>query len=1072
MTFEQFFRILIKRWSLVVICFLFVGLGAYLGISKLIKPLYQSTAVVEVAVSSGGTPLSNDNILASQQLAGMEAQLAITYPILSQVALHYRGLSADDLTKEVTVATVADTPLFQVNVLDPSPKQAASLANNVVATLIKQQQQLVTQQTTVPAVLGTITVTPQPPIPQQNFLVVVQSARPASSPVLPNKLVYTVAGLLVGLFLGIALAMLLELLDARIGTKEALTQLLGWPVLGTLWQATPEEDTVNPIGHNSNVESYNILRANVGLTVIEKPLQTLVVTSGNPDEGKSVVAANLAIFMARAGKNTLLIDANLRRPTLHEQFGIPAHAMGFSNAVLMFSMQTTTNTLSTHKTDIGASSASVVTNEVSLGSFVRAVDIPNLYVMPSGPLPPNPLELLDSKAIQGLLAALNKCGAEVVIFDAPPLLGLSDAGILASKVDGTLVVVDITRASKRNLTQVKAQLEQANAHVLGYVVNKQRRCHEDTSNSYGDRAEKRSNRDTHSRKITSYSATSVVTPTVSKQPGIPSQPKRYEPMISMQSTTPSQPKQDGQNDGGKHGPNNGDLPSVSVGTFDDRDQTIIKPLVGASNNRRKMAERISPSLIFSALALPVALFLGVAISRFNPIYSFVIAGALAVMIILLFRKIELFAVLIVTAQIFIDSYLGFAAYQPSLLMALGLLVICYFGRSADRPWTGPLWLWLWLVFLILNIVPMLKGGDFSLSNSFGYYLEVIFSPFILFWLGNVMAKDISSVRRVFQFLAVLAALVAIHAIIQATTGKFLFETARAQADLAKNFKIEGRVPRAGSFFINPNGSGVFMATCFFLPLGLFVESKHFWAKVIHLVEMLLILMALMFSYSNGSWLAAIGGIFVFIFLAGRLRYSVLLLLLVVALGFTAFIAFPSQVAVQLSHAKDQGDLSLHLASWQTAARVLQAYPLFGVGLGTQAYLIRSQPYMVAAQTKLLQEPDNSYLQWGAIAGIPVMLIFLVLLFLMFWYAWRNWLIVDTRYRSLLGAGICSLIALSIDSLTVDGWTDGGFLIWLVAGLITSPLIGRYMSRQSVPLVDKTVEETVISYPRQTPPTLF
>ncbi|HEX3641031.1 MAG TPA: P-loop NTPase, partial [Ktedonobacteraceae bacterium] len=496
-----------------------------------------------------------------------------------------------------------------------------------------------------------------------NFLVVVQSARPALTPAQPNKLVYTVAGVLVGLLLGIALAMLLELLDTRIGTKEALTQLLDWPVLGTIWRAAAEENIVNPIGHNSNVESYSILRANVGLraniglTAIDKPLQTLVVTSGNPGEGKSVVAANLAIFMARAGKNTLLIDANLRRPILHEQFGIPAHAMGFSNAVLMFSMQTTTNTLFTSKTDIETSSASVVTNEVSLGSFVRAVDIPNLYVMPSGPLPPNPLELLDSKAIQGLFTALSKCGAEVVIFDAPPLLGLSDASILASKVDGTLVVVDITRASKRNLTQVKAQLEQAKAHVLGYAVNKQRRRRKDTSTSYGYRAEKRSNRDSHSRKITSYSAVSVVTPMVSKQPGIPSQPKRNEPMISMQpgipsqpkrnepmismqpgipsqpnrngptiskqSTTPSQPsrneptiskqspqpsqpkqdeptivkqspqpsqpKQDRQNDGGKHGTNNGDSPANSLGTF-DRDQTIIIPLVGATNSRRKTGD--------------------------------------------------------------------------------------------------------------------------------------------------------------------------------------------------------------------------------------------------------------------------------------------------------------------------------------------------------------------------------------------------------------------------------------------------------------------------------------------------
>src|SRR5205807_2087101 len=135
-----------------------------------------------------------------------------------------------------------------------------------------------------------------------------------------------------------------------------------------------------------------------------------------------------------------------------------------------------------------------------------------------------------------------------------------------------------------------------------------------------------------------------------------------------------------------------------------------------------MAERISPSLIFSILALVVALSLGLALSRFNPIYSFVLAGALFVAIILLFRQDELFVALVVASQILIDSYLGYATYQPSLLMALVLLVICYFGRSSDRPWTGPHWIWLWLVFIILNIIPMLKGGDFSLSNSFGYYL--------------------------------------------------------------------------------------------------------------------------------------------------------------------------------------------------------------------------------------------------------------------------------------------------------------------------------------------------------------
>src|SRR5260370_4071395 len=197
----------------------------------------------------------------------------------------------------------------------------------------------------------------------------------------------------------------------------------------------------------------------------------------------------------------------------------------------------------------------------------------------------------------------------------------------------------------------------------------------------------------------------------------------------------------------------------------------------------KMTERISPSLIFSILALLVSLFLGVAISRFNPIYALVIAGALVVAIMVLLRLDEFIVALIVAIHILVDSYLGFAVYQIGLLMALLLLFACYFGRSADRPWTGPRWFLLWFAFLVLTIVPTIEGGDFSLTNSIGYYLEVVFSPFIMFWLGNIIAKDISPFRRVFQFLSILATLFAIHTIIEATTGKFLFESARAPAGL-------------------------------------------------------------------------------------------------------------------------------------------------------------------------------------------------------------------------------------------------------------------------------------------------
>ena len=465
MTFEQFARIVLKRWSLVVICCLLVGLGAFIG-SRLMKPLYQSTVVMEVVIHSGGDPFSNDNILASQQLAGAETELATTDLVLGEVASHYPELSVDDLAKEVTATLRANTQLFQIDVLDESPTQAASLANSIAAALIGQQLQETHQ------------VTPQTPA-QGSVLVVVQPAQPASSPARPNKLIYIGAGLLIGLLLGLLLAVLLELLDTRVRTDEALTQFLDWPVLATLRKTEPYEDVVNLIGYNSNAGSFATLQTNIGFAMADKPLHTLVVASGTPGEGKSVVAANLAIHMAKAGKRTLLIDANLRHPTLHDQFGIPAYAMGFTNAILacrgLPPDVAAGREVPASLTDSGSASASVVSSATpSLAPYVRVGGIPNLGVMPSGPLPPNPPQLLDSKAMQCFRQALGNQAWEVVIFDAPALLGLPDATILASKVDGTLVVVDISRARKKDLKQVKALLGQARARVLGCVVNKER----------------------------------------------------------------------------------------------------------------------------------------------------------------------------------------------------------------------------------------------------------------------------------------------------------------------------------------------------------------------------------------------------------------------------------------------------------------------------------------------------------------------------------------------------------------------------------------------------------------------
>ncbi len=538
MTLIHYWTILVKQWRIIILCFVLVGLGTYIG-SKLQKPLYQSSALVQVVLRSSNNQSSDyTSLLASNQLVQTESQLAVSDPVLREVASHYNGLTVEELSKEVTTSVKLNTQLFEIDVLNPSPIRAATLANDVAATLIKRQiqaaqqvnnrsQQQIQQDLnstqhqidTITSQVATLKALPdkqsqiavlqtklnglqqhysqwQTLLAQleltesQNgdFLQVAQAAQPGITPVRPQILLNTAVGLILGLFLGMVLAILFEQVDTRVRTPEALADLLGWPILATVWRvdSAKKESIINPSGNSANAEAYRILRTNIGFSGIDKPLHSLVVTSAFPNDGKSTIAANLAIFMAKAGKNTILVDADLRRPTLQEKFGLPADKLGLSNAVLAFSLQDRPTTSSNHlmrATSLQPMDALSTTN-LSLQPFLHPVEMPNLWVMPAGPLPPNPSELLDSKAMDRLLLALTNCGAEIVIFDTSPLLGLSDASILVSKTDATLVVTDIARAKRGSLKQIKAVLARAGANVLGTVVNKQPHKRTDSAYSY------------------------------------------------------------------------------------------------------------------------------------------------------------------------------------------------------------------------------------------------------------------------------------------------------------------------------------------------------------------------------------------------------------------------------------------------------------------------------------------------------------------------------------------------------------------------------------------------------------
>jgi Mrp family chromosome partitioning ATPase/capsular polysaccharide biosynthesis protein len=565
MTLEHYWTVLLKQWKLILGCFLLVGLGTLIA-SKLTTPLYQATALVQVTASSSSNSQTDyTNLLASDQLVQTEAELATSGPVLSEVASHFPGVSPGLVAKEASSSPTLNTQLFQIVVLDPDPRRAAALANDIAQTLIKQETNYAQQQNTqnaqqiqqdlnttsqqISVLSGKIanlqstgghqaevvvlesqlnslqqhytqwqTLLAQLELNEaenDNFLRLVQTAQPSSAPVRPNIPLNTGIGFLAGLFLGILAAILVDRLDTRVRTPEALNELLSWPIIGTIWRdrvakAGKRAELVDPQGRDANVESYRILRTNIGFSSIDKPLRLLMVTSAMPGDGKSTVAANLAIFMAKAGKNTLLVDADLRRPVQHQIFNLPPDKKGLSNAVLAVGTDGARSSQFMAPTprsggdgrdksgpyapiprsggvgaDISRTPADISRQAIfPLEEFAHAVGVPNLRVMPSGPLPPNPSELLDSKSMQRFYSIVADCGADVVIFDAPPIRGLSDASIIASKVDGTMLVVDSTRATRGQLRQVKTLLAQAGAGVIGCVVNKQRRSRHDSSYSY------------------------------------------------------------------------------------------------------------------------------------------------------------------------------------------------------------------------------------------------------------------------------------------------------------------------------------------------------------------------------------------------------------------------------------------------------------------------------------------------------------------------------------------------------------------------------------------------------------
>ncbi|QQR89129.1 MAG: polysaccharide biosynthesis tyrosine autokinase [Myxococcales bacterium] len=292
---------------------------------------------------------------------------------------------------------------------------------------------------------------------------VVDRALPPKSAVKPRLLLNIAIGVLLGLLLGFGAALLLVRLDSTLRSPEDVENL-GATLLGVLpkinegkdkapnvsdgklREAGPDSPNRDIIVHadpmSAAAECVRTIRTNLTFMATDNPFHTLAVTSSGPLEGKTTVATNLAIALAQTGKKVLLVDTDLRRPRIHKSFKVTA--------------------------ELGVTS--VLVREVPLKAAIQSTQIPNLELLPCGPIPPNPSELLGAGEFAHLLAEL-RSEYDRVIFDSPPLGAVTDAAVIAPQVDGTIVVVRSNKTGREGARAALRRLRDVEAKVIGVVLN-------------------------------------------------------------------------------------------------------------------------------------------------------------------------------------------------------------------------------------------------------------------------------------------------------------------------------------------------------------------------------------------------------------------------------------------------------------------------------------------------------------------------------------------------------------------------------------------------------------------------
>jgi receptor protein-tyrosine kinase len=426
---REFIKLLRTRWLIVCLTTVVAVLGA-VAYTLLTIPLYQSSTRLFVSTSSGASldELYQGNLLSQQRVLSY-TQLVMGQT-LAQRTVDKLGLdmSAGQLQGNVTASAKPDTVLIDVSVLDQSPVRARDIANTLSDEFVAMAREL---------------ETPEDGSAPDARVVVEQRASIPDTPVSPKKTRTIAAGLAAGLMLGVGLALLLNYLDNTVKDEQSLEEITGVGLVGSipLDKACRKQPTITFDGNNSAIaEAFRKLRTNLQFLAVDNPPRVIVITSALPNEGKSTTAINIALALAEAEHNVLLVDGDMRRAMLSKYLNLIG-SVGLST---------------------------VLSGAANLSDVLQKTHFPRLTVMTSGTIPPNPSELLGSLAAKKLIAEM-RAQFDYVIIDSSPLLAVTDAAIVASNSDGALMMARFGQSKREQLAHAVGNLEDVGALLLGAV---------------------------------------------------------------------------------------------------------------------------------------------------------------------------------------------------------------------------------------------------------------------------------------------------------------------------------------------------------------------------------------------------------------------------------------------------------------------------------------------------------------------------------------------------------------------------------------------------------------------------